>query len=1116
MAPADNSSGAPAEPAPSVSPKVAPSLAKLAVPERSDADVGEEQAGSKAKRNLDFDVTTSQEPPTPVMASLAHAGKHDEEHAQQHVRASVISQISDIRESVDLCTDSESEETSKARFFAKLEREWHADDDASGEGTTTHALAQDAVGAAVNYSLLSRTDDVVASLNADDENDDTSPPTGGVTKSAVLSALGRPKGPTPAPPGVRPPPGAPPPAPGVGAASSAARPRTGPTRPTSAPSAQHPKQSVSPAKTSKSAARDSGPTSRSTGNVGPAPRGLNALGRGGLAQSATALGQASARLGSSPPRPRTAGSSSGGAAAATGGGAASVHAPAPEPEDLSHEMLAAKFEALQVQHAGVSSPEKAAARELRASQTREAELRRLLDQERSRRSEVEGQLRDARSQAAEQRKFHEREKARMRDENERRVALVSKERAVLSQRLSEVEGESAKGRIRAAGADDVVELRGEELAELKREMLEQETLLKGYQAENEAAAKALKQAQSAAKATAERHLEEIAALHSQHTGREERRMDEGAASRRVHELEEELAHVRRQHASREEEMQSELQASRAARREMEARLNGVDLASISPESANLPADDAADVAALKMEHGNLLTEVAELKKKVAWYAENQALVTESDAKLREQAETIVRLERRCAYFDARMGAEKNRGAARGQQQPVPAGTAKEDAVVKVDDAEAATAPPATPSPPRQTSKTARLVTSARVRELERQVADLTEALRRRHPNSISAMVAAAAPSPEEREEMRRLRADNEELESRLLSAEQEHEKQLRALRQEHLRLKGAWETIRAKSESRPYRVKELEAQVAELRTFYGKKVRTLQDQLRSMTADAAASAVPPTRPQTAPRPSATAAAAQQRARPPCCSTAIQTESNEVLPPAPHYLPSAMLPADDAEVSLRLSALQSAYERQQAALVQEVERSAEERHAHRRELKSTEEEHRDRVAGFEERVKSLQARCEEAARLEARCESAEAIAGSLRDRLHAAERGRADAEATVHRLQDRVDHPTGEVAHLRSKVRELSELSDERGEQLREMSARAREVAKTGGAAPGSAMRRDGSRTARERRMEAELVGNKRELESFRAELDGILAMAGELEKQQHQHRRQQHVVLSAH
>lgn len=152
-----------------------------------------------------------------------------------------------------------------------------------------------------------------------------------------------------------------------------------------------------------------------------------------------------------------------------------------------------------------------------------------------------------------------------------------------------------------------------------------------------------------------------------------------------------------------------------------------------------------------------------------------------------------------------------------------------------------------------------------------------------------------------------------------------------------------------------------------------------------------------------------------------------------------------------------------------------------------------EEHRDRVSGLEERIKSLQKSCESAARLEARCESAEAIAASLRDRLHAAERARTDAEATVSKLQEQLDNPSAEVAALRAKVRELGALSEERHMQLKEMARDAARFAPRG---------REVGSSARERRMEAALVSKKRELEGFRAELDEILSMAASLSDEQ--------------
>jgi len=81
-------------------------------------------------------------------------------------------------------------------------------------------------------------------------------------------------------------------------------------------------------------------------------------------------------------------------------------------------------------------------------------------------------------------------------------------------------------------------------------------------------------------------------------------------------------------------------------------------------------------------------------------------------------------------------------------------------------------------------------TNRRTAELQKQVDQLTESLRKRNPDSILNLMKACEPKPEEKKELRTLTAKVEELETKLNERDQTYDRQVRALRAhyDHLRL----------------------------------------------------------------------------------------------------------------------------------------------------------------------------------------------------------------------------------------------------------------------------------------------------------------------------------------
>eukprot|EP00927_Polykrikos_kofoidii_P067134 TRINITY_DN6264_c0_g1_i1.p1 TRINITY_DN6264_c0_g1~~TRINITY_DN6264_c0_g1_i1.p1 ORF type:complete len:1973 (-),score=493.75 TRINITY_DN6264_c0_g1_i1:293-6211(-) len=139
----------------------------------------------------------------------------------------------------------------------------------------------------------------------------------------------------------------------------------------------------------------------------------------------------------------------------------------------------------------------------------------------------------------------------------------------------------------------------------------------------------------------------------------------------------------------------------------------------------------------------------------------------------------------------------------------------------------------------------------RVAELRRQVDELQECLRKRHPDSLLSLVKACEPRPEERKEVRDLRAQVEQLEAKLEEREALYDRQVRALRAQYDHIRHEYER-RTETRSRTNgleaggaddarrgasvmasereialqaRIKDLEKQVEHTKNYYVSKMR---------------------------------------------------------------------------------------------------------------------------------------------------------------------------------------------------------------------------------------------------------------------------------------------------
>ena len=459
---------------------------------------------------------------------------------------------------------------------------------------------------------------------------------------------------------------------------------------------------------------------------------------------------------------------------------------------VSTEQLSAKFSDLQQQVSQMH-----ASMDLRNAAKREQDLQNLVTELRHKLLEMTDAKNDGHKRLIDERRGWERAEKRLREGYEGRLRGKQKEIYELTIRVQELEGTSAKSKVLAGGP--AANLSEGELSDLRREIAEQEQLLKGYQAENEAAIGQLKAMREEAA--------EKQDLMTQENGRLARDLvqavEEGrrATATKAAWLEEKLGLDQALRSAQEAthavelRLKEEVDRHRREKQELHAKSAGVDLQKMEAENDVL-AQVQHEMQRLKEQHR---VHCEDLENKLRWYAENQQIIADTEAKLQAQAENIQELE--AALEKAREGSGAGTGGTgTGPKKGGRSSSSKQEAKL-----------------------------AARVKELEAELDGVREALGKRNPNSLAALIQASKPSVEESRIVQDLRAQIEDMQNKESDLILQHEKQLRSLRQEHEKMR----LQRDGSGGRKRRIKELERQLDEVRTFYNKKVKGLQQKLES-------------------------------------------------------------------------------------------------------------------------------------------------------------------------------------------------------------------------------------------------------------------------------------------
>uniref|UniRef100_A0A3B1ICP4 Centrosomal protein of 162 kDa n=1 Tax=Astyanax mexicanus TaxID=7994 RepID=A0A3B1ICP4_ASTMX len=326
----------------------------------------------------------------------------------------------------------------------------------------------------------------------------------------------------------------------------------------------------------------------------------------------------------------------------------------------------------------------------------------------------------------------------------------------------------------------------EKLKQIEREMKQQETLIQGYHQENENLYMQMKTLQAQSKQNEEamftenqRLLSELAFTKEElHRIKMQKTVGSGSAANQGYQGVTELMAQVQALERREEKLQVEThrlkQEKQALQLDLQMMKQERDLA--KAQVVYTSGDKGFEMKLLQERHKE---EVSALKKRLQWYAENQELLDKDAARLRAASAETQRLTEQVEKLKMEVAKRANLQEKKAKERAVEA---------------------------------------KRVLDLERQVKEMEEILRRRHPNSLPALIYAAAAAgdqeggsshqhaaPQPSQTAALLERRIHRLEAELEGRDEEAKRSLRAMEQQFQRIKLQYEQ----------QISELEQQLSE-------------------------------------------------------------------------------------------------------------------------------------------------------------------------------------------------------------------------------------------------------------------------------------------------------------
>ncbi|XP_048209844.1 centrosomal protein of 162 kDa isoform X1 [Perognathus longimembris pacificus] len=397
-------------------------------------------------------------------------------------------------------------------------------------------------------------------------------------------------------------------------------------------------------------------------------------------------------------------------------------------------------------------------------------------------------------------------------QQEKELFKLNQENYILQAKLSSLEETSRKQRWLQFGetADPVTE---EKLKQIQKEIEEQETLLQGYQQENERLYNQVKDLQEQNKKNKEQMFKENQTLFSELASLKEQmhkchllsQVPENSEPARNQSFTDLLAELR----GEQKEKSNLLEEIKRLKQDKQAL--EVDLEKMKKER-DQAKDQIAYTTGEKLYEINLLEEthkqeVSCLQKRLQWYAENQELLDKDTIRLKEANEEIEKLQLEIEKLKAEFG---------------------------------------TPSTQQKLHSKDRAVDAKRIQDLERQVKEMEGILKRRYPNSLPTLILAASAAGDVvgRNTVEFMEKRVKKLEAELEGKDEEAKRSLRTMEQQFQKMKIQYEKRLAEQEQllanklkeepqnhHDTRVKELETELKDIKEAHLTTVRNLETEI---------------------------------------------------------------------------------------------------------------------------------------------------------------------------------------------------------------------------------------------------------------------------------------------
>ncbi|EMP42599.1 Protein quail neuroretina 1 [Chelonia mydas] len=372
------------------------------------------------------------------------------------------------------------------------------------------------------------------------------------------------------------------------------------------------------------------------------------------------------------------------------------------------------------------------------------------------------QLKDSFSQKE---KEMENKVVEMKMQHDKELLQLSQENYVLQTKVNSMEELSKEKKWLHLGATEAVT--EEKLKQIQKEIQDQENLLHGYQQENERLYKQMKELQIQNKKNEERMFKENQHLKSELASLREQ-MDKNNF---LSQLEQDSKPTRNQSFT---ELISELRVAQKEeaklleeikRLKQDKQALEVDLGQMRRERdlarAQIDSTSGEKSYEIKIIEESYKQEISLLKKRLQWYAENQELLDRDASRLKDAKEEIEKLKLQVDNLRTEAGNQS------GQQKK------------RLKD---------------------RAADAKKIQDLERQIKEMEAILKRRHPNSLPALIYAAAAASEgggdisgKSNTIDFLERRIKKLETELEGKDDEAKKSLRAMEQQFQKIKLQYE-----------------------------------------------------------------------------------------------------------------------------------------------------------------------------------------------------------------------------------------------------------------------------------------------------------------------------------